>query len=89
MFNSLNEVEAKVVKIYEVANTTKESQINGENQMEDFTSSVDYITEKFDEYEEESKLNVCKTMCLFQKTKELKESSRQTDRNNSPEETAV
>ena len=40
---------------YEVANTTKESQIKREKQLDDLTSSVDYITKKFDAYEEESK----------------------------------
>ena len=38
-----------------VANSTKESQIKGEKQLEDLTSSIDYIMEKFDEYEEERK----------------------------------
>ena len=55
MFNCLKELETKVVKIYEVANFTKESQIKGEKQLEDLASSVDYITKKFDEFEEERK----------------------------------
>ena len=41
--NCLKELEAKVVNIYKVANTTEESQIKEENQL-DLTSSVDYIT---------------------------------------------
>ena len=53
LFNYLKELEAKVVKIYEVANSTKETQIKGKKQLEDLTSSVDYITKKFDEYEEQ------------------------------------
>ena len=78
LFNCLTELEAKVVKIYEVATSTKESQIKGEKQLEDLTSSVDDITKKFDEYKEErkkrkmSKLNVCKSVCLFWKTKMVK-----------------
>ena len=44
-----------MVKIYEVENFTKENQIKGEKQLEDLASSVDYITKKFDEFEEERK----------------------------------
>ena len=44
---------AKVVKIHE--NTTTEHQIKGQKQPEHLTSWVDYITKKFDEYEEERK----------------------------------
>ena len=53
--NCLKELEAKVLKMYGVASSTKESQIKDEKQLEDVTSSVDYITKKFDEYEEERK----------------------------------
>ena len=53
--NCLKKLEAKVLKMYGVASSTKESQIKDEKQLEDVTSSVDYITKKFDEYEEERK----------------------------------
>ena len=43
------ELEEKVAKIYEEANTTKKSQMKGEKQLEDLTCSVDYINKKFDE----------------------------------------
>ena len=49
LFNCLQELEGKLVKIYEVTNTIKESQIKCEKQLEDLTSSVDYITKMFDE----------------------------------------
>ena len=52
LFNCLKEFEAKVVKIHEVANSTKESQIKGEKQLEDLTSSADYIAKKSDERRE-------------------------------------
>ena len=52
LFNCLKEFEAKVVKIPEVANSTKESQIKGEKQLEDLTSSADYIAKKSDERRE-------------------------------------
>ena len=55
LFNCLKELEAKVVKIYEVANSTKKTQMKDEKQLADLTSSVDYITKKFDEFEEERK----------------------------------
>ena len=64
LFNCLKELETKVVKIYKVANTTKESQIKGEKHLEDLTSSVDYITRKFDEYEEERKNKDEQIKCL-------------------------
>ena len=64
LFNCLKESETKVVNIYEVANTTKESQIKGEKQLEDLTSSVDYIAKKFDEYEEERKKKDEQNKCL-------------------------
>ena len=64
LFNFLKQLEAKVVKIYEVANTTKESQIKGEKQLEDLARSVDYIAKKFDEYEEERKKKDEQNKCL-------------------------
>ena len=74
--NCLKELEAKVVKIYEVANSTKESQIKGEKQLEDLTNPVDYITKLMSMRKREkrkiSKLNVCKSVCPFWKTKMVK-----------------
>ena len=64
LFNFLKQLEAKVVKIYEVANITKESQIKGEKQLEDLTNSVDYITKNVDEYEEERKKKEEQIICL-------------------------
>ena len=64
LFNCLKELEAKVVKICEIANSTKESQIKGEKQLEDLTSSDDYITKKCDEYEEERKKKAEQIKCL-------------------------
>ena len=64
LFNCLKGLEAKVVKTYEVASNTKESQIKGEKQLEDLTSSVDYITKIFDEYGEERKKKDKQIKCL-------------------------
>ena len=68
--NCLKKLEAKVLKMYGVASSTKESQIKGEKQLEDVTSSVDYITKKFDEYEEERKkkdeqIKMFARVCVF------------------------
>ena len=64
LFNCVKELEAKVVKIYEVVNTAKESQIKGKKELEDSASSVCYITKKFDEHEEERKKKDDKIKCL-------------------------
>ena len=64
LFNCLKELEAKVVKIYEEANTTKERQIKGEKQLEDLTSSVDYIMKKLDEYKDGRKKKDEQIKCL-------------------------
>ena len=63
-------LEAKVLKMYGVASSTKKSQIKGKKQLEDVTSSVDYITKKFDEYEEERKkkdeqIKMFARVCVF------------------------
>ena len=68
--NCLKKLKAKVLKMYGVASSTKESQIKGEKQLEDVTSSVDYITKKFDEYEEERKkkdeqIKMFARVCVF------------------------
>ena len=59
IFNCIKGLEAKVVKLYEVARTTKESHIKGKKKLEDLKSSVDYITKKVDEYEEKEKQIKC------------------------------
>ena len=56
--------------MYGVASSTKKSQIKGKKQLEDVTSSVDYITKKFDEYEEERKkkdeqIKMFARVCVF------------------------
>ena len=68
--NCLKELEAKALKMYGEASSTKESQIKGEKQLEDMISSVDYITKKFDEYEEERKkkdeqIKMFARVCVF------------------------
>ena len=68
--NCLKKLEAKVLKMYGVASSTKKSQIKGKKQLEDVTSSIDYITKKFDEYEEERKekdeqIKMFARVCVF------------------------
>ena len=81
-FNCLK--EAKVVKIYEVVNSIKESQIKVEKQLEDLASSVDYITKKFDEYEEQRKKENEEIKCLQERVSFLEnknvEAEQQIDR---------
>ena len=70
--NCSKELEGKVAKIYEVANTTIKSQMKGEKQLEDLTCSVDYINKKFDEHEEERKRKDKKIKCLQELVKRTK-----------------
>ena len=44
--------------LYMVANSNKVMQINGDKQLIDLTSSVEFLTSKFDELEKERKIEV-------------------------------
>ena len=55
LFNCLKNVEVKVKKIFDLANTTNESQIKGEQQLKCLTESVEFISARFDEYEADRK----------------------------------
>ena len=53
--DTLKDLQAKMVKIFKLAQKTSESQIKGEQQLIDLTKSVKYISEQFDEYEKDRK----------------------------------
>ena len=55
LYNCLKNVEKQVKEIYQISETTKESQIKGELQLVEMVESVKYINEKFDEDEKERK----------------------------------
>ena len=80
VFNLLSkDMLSKVVKIYEVASTAKESQIKAEKQLEDLISSVDYITKMFDEYMEESKKKGEQIKCLRERVSFLEIKNGKTE----------
>ena len=51
LFNCLKNLEVKVKEIFDLANTTNESQIKREEQLKCLTESVEFISSRFDEYE--------------------------------------
>ena len=51
LFNCLKNLEVKVKAIFDLTNTTNESQIKGEQQLKCLTESVEFIYSRFDEYE--------------------------------------
>ena len=55
LFNYLKNLEVKVKEIFDLANTTNESQIKGEQQLKCLTESVEFISARFDEYEADRK----------------------------------
>ena len=55
LFNCLKKLEEKMNDLYLLANSNKEMQIKGDKQLIDLTSSVEFLTSKFDELERERK----------------------------------
>ena len=55
VFNCLKNLEEKMNDLYMLANSNKEMQIKGDKQLIDLTSSVEFLTFKFDELERERK----------------------------------
>ena len=55
LFNCLKNLEVKVKAIFDLTNTTNESQIKGEQQLKCLTDSVEFISARFDEYEADRK----------------------------------
>ena len=55
LFTCLKNLEVKVKEIFDLPNTTNESQIKGEQQLTCLTDSVEFISARFDEYEVDRK----------------------------------
>ena len=55
LFNCLKNLEEKMNDLYLLANSNKEMQIKADKQIFDLTSSVKFLTSKFDELERERK----------------------------------
>ena len=57
LFNCLRSVEKQMNEIFFLAKSTQEQQIKGEKQLNDLHDSVQFISEKFKEYEEDREKN--------------------------------
>ena len=55
LFNCSKNLEEKMNDLYMLANSNKEMQIKGDKQLNDLTSSVEFLTSKLDELERERK----------------------------------
>ena len=55
IFNCLKNLEGKMNDLYMLANSNKEMQIKGDKQLIDLTSSVEFLSSKFDELERKRK----------------------------------
>ena len=55
LHHCLSKLETKVMQIFDLANTTKESQIEGAGELEDLAKSVDFLTKRFDDFQVELK----------------------------------
>ena len=55
LFNCLKNLERKMNDLYMLANSNKEMQVKGNKQLIELTSSVEFLTYKFDELEKERK----------------------------------
>ena len=56
LFDCLKNLESKVNEKFENTNTLKENQIKGEKQLTDLTETVNFLSEKFHEFEADKKL---------------------------------
>ena len=55
LLNVLNKLEKQIAEIYQISNTTKTSQIKGEEQLNHVLQTVKFINAKFDEFEKDKK----------------------------------
>ena len=53
LFNCLRNVERQTKDIYTLAHSTQDHQIKGEKQLIDLTESINFLSDKFKEYEED------------------------------------
>ena len=57
IFDSLQNAEKNVTKMYEMKEKTQRTQIKGELQLNKLNEAVEFITKKIDQYEAEKKEN--------------------------------
>ena len=55
IYECFKNIESKVNEIYELSSSTKDAHIKGAKQLEDFSESIRFINEKFEEYEADRK----------------------------------
>ena len=55
VFNCLRNLQGKVTEIFNLAQDTRNMQIKGDKQLEGLKSSVEVMSDKFDEYEKDRK----------------------------------
>ena len=55
LFNCLRNLQEKVTEIFNLAQDTRNMQIKGDKQLEELKSSVEVMSDKFDEYEKDWK----------------------------------
>ena len=53
LFNCLRNVERQIKDIYTLAHSTQDHQIKGEKQLIDLTESINFLSDKFKEYEKD------------------------------------
>ena len=51
LYDCLKHLQSKVNEIYELFSSTKDTHIKGAKQLEDVSESIEFINEKFEEYE--------------------------------------
>ena len=55
LFNCIKNVEKQITQIFENTKEIKEGQIKDDKQLAELTEAVDFISNKFDEYEKDRK----------------------------------
>ena len=55
LLNCIKKVEKQITQIFDNTNELKEKQIKGESHLQELSDAVDFITKKFDKYEQERK----------------------------------
>ena len=94
LFNCLRNVERQTKDIYTLAHSTQDHQVKGEKQLINLTESINFLSEKFKEYEEDSgkkdkviedlKSEVDSLPTKIEKFEELQDQQEQYSRRNCP-----
>ena len=53
LYSCMKKLEEEMKKVFQVCEKTKGSQINGESQLNSLSEAMDFMTNKFEEYEQE------------------------------------